>query len=65
MTDAVEHRRVEGANPYARQAQYFLDCVRDGAEPDFCPTDSAVLALAVALAARESLASGVPVAVSS
>jgi predicted dehydrogenase len=65
MTDAVEHRRVEGANPYARQAQYFLDCVRDGADPSLCPMDSAVLALAVALAARESLASGVPVAVSS
>jgi predicted dehydrogenase len=65
MTDAVEHRPVDGTNPYARQAQYFLDCVRDGVDPSFCPTDSAVLALAVALAARESLASGVPVVVSS
>lgn len=65
VTDAVEHRPVEVGNPYARQAQYFLDCVRDGIDPAFSPTDSAVLALAVALAARESLVSGVPVAVRS
>ncbi|MEO7122431.1 MAG: Gfo/Idh/MocA family oxidoreductase [Lacisediminihabitans sp.] len=65
ITDAAEHRRVDTANPYARQAQYFLDCVRDGVDPAFCPVDAAILALAVALAARESLASCVPVAVRS
>jgi predicted dehydrogenase len=63
MTDTVEHGGVETTNPYARQAQYFLGCVRDGVDPAFCPPNSAILALAVALAARESLASGVPVAV--
>jgi predicted dehydrogenase len=65
MTDAVEHRRVETTNPYVRQAQYFLDCVRSGTRPELCPAEDAVLALAVALAARESLASGAPVAVRS
>lgn len=43
---------------YTRQAEYFLDCVRDGADPAFSPTASAVRALEVALAARQSLLSG-------
>ncbi|WP_349897748.1 Gfo/Idh/MocA family protein [Parafrigoribacterium soli] len=61
IVDGLANHRIESGNPYARQAQYFLDCVRDGVEPEFCPTDAAVLALAVALAARESLATGEPV----
>lgn len=59
--DRNENRLVDTGNPYARQAEYFLDCVRNGSDPEFCPTDSAILALAVSLAARESLASGHPV----
>lgn len=60
---AAETRPVAGGNPYAAQARYFLGCVERGADPDFCPTDSAILALAVSLAARESFATGRPVGV--
>lgn len=45
-------------SPYTRQAAYFLDCVRNHAAPEYCPTDAAVLALTVALAARASLQTG-------
>ena len=43
---------------YTRQAAYFLECSRDGTDPVISPTASAVLALDVALAARQSLVSG-------
>src|SRR5690606_37962897 len=43
---------------YARQAEYFLECVRNGTEPEFSPTASAARALEVALAARQSLLTG-------
>ena len=43
---------------YTRQAAFFLECVRDGTDPAYCPTASAVLALEVALAARQSLVTG-------
>jgi predicted dehydrogenase len=43
---------------YERQVEYFLECVRNGADPVFCPTASAVRALDVALAARQSLLTG-------
>ncbi len=43
---------------YARQVEYFLECVRNGTDPDFSPTASAVRALEVALAARQSLTTG-------
>lgn len=46
---------------YVRQVEYFLDCVRDATDPAFAPTASAVRALEVALAARQSLLSGEPV----
>ncbi|MET0933617.1 MAG: Gfo/Idh/MocA family oxidoreductase [Mycetocola sp.] len=45
-------------DPYQRQAEYFLECVRTGTDPDFSPTASAVRALEVALAARQSLVTG-------
>lgn len=41
--------------PYAREAEYFLDCVTSGREPTLSPTDSAIRALEVSLGARESL----------
>lgn len=44
--------------PYTAQAAYFLACVEGGSAPTLCPTDSAILALSVSLAARESLATG-------
>lgn len=65
VVDGSQTHRIATSNPYARQAQYFLDCVRDGTEPDFCPIGDAVLALTVALAARESLARGGPVSLHS
>jgi predicted dehydrogenase len=64
VVDGLANHRIESGNPNARQAQYILDCVRDGVEPEFCPIEDAVVALAVALAARESLASGAPVPIS-
>ncbi|MET4782741.1 Gfo/Idh/MocA family oxidoreductase [Glaciihabitans sp. UYNi722] len=61
--DGVETRSVGASNPYARQAEYFLECVRRGAEPEVSPTHSAIAALAVSLAARDSLNSGKSVSV--
>jgi predicted dehydrogenase len=51
--------------PYARQLEYFLDCVERGAKPGRCPTPSALSALEVALAAQESLRSGSSIEVES
>jgi predicted dehydrogenase len=55
----------DARDPYAIQAEYFLDCVAGGAEPELAPADSAIEALVLSLAARESLATGRPVAVPS
>ena len=44
--------------PYAQQAEYFLSSVEHGLPPDECPTEAAIAALSVSLAARESLSSG-------
>lgn len=54
---------LDGDEPYVRQAEYFLSCVREGQEPLYCPTDSAILALQVSLAARESLKTGARISV--
>ncbi|MFZ4896089.1 Gfo/Idh/MocA family protein [Plantibacter sp. Mn2098] len=54
---------IDAGDPYVRQAEYFLDCIATGSAPVWCPTDAAVTALAVALAAQESLATGRPVPV--
>jgi predicted dehydrogenase len=54
----VTERLVAAHNPFRHQAEYFLECERSGSAPAFCPVDAAVLALAVALAARESLQTG-------
>ncbi len=58
----VTEKLIGAHNPYRNQAEYFLECVRSASAPDFCPVDDAVLALAVALAARESLETGHAVA---
>jgi predicted dehydrogenase len=63
--EVIETRGIGAGNPYAHQAEYFLECATSGIDPAFCPTDSAVSALAVSLAARESLATGRPVSVRS
>jgi len=54
----LSERAVAADNPYRLQAEYFLECVRTASAPALCTVDDAVLALAVALAARESLATG-------
>ena len=61
--DGVTEQVIAKHNPYRLQAQYFLECVRADTVPEFCPVDAAVLALALALAARESLQTGSTVAV--
>ncbi|MDQ0895084.1 Gfo/Idh/MocA family protein [Agromyces ramosus] len=45
-------------DPFARQAAYFLGCVDERIQPEYCPTGSAVVALRVALAASDSLRAG-------
>jgi predicted dehydrogenase len=57
-SDGVADRPVSAANPYTRQIEHFLECVALGTPSTVAPTDSAVTALAVSLAARESLAAG-------
>ncbi|MHA7984900.1 Gfo/Idh/MocA family protein [Rathayibacter sp. CAU 1779] len=52
LADAVE------ANPYARQAAHFLECVASARPSTVAPVGDAVLALRTALAARDSLRSG-------
>ncbi len=49
---------VAAGQPYARQAEYFLSRVESGHPPDECPTEAAIAALSVSLAARESLKRG-------
>jgi predicted dehydrogenase len=56
-TDST-NETLPSVDAYARQAAYFLECLRHGTDPAYCPTASAVLALDVALAARQSLLSG-------
>lgn len=56
---------VSGDDPYTRQAEYFLECVKSGQQPSLSSIGSAVRALEVALAARESLHTGQRVTVDS
>lgn len=44
--------------PYTRQAAYFLHCVENQLPTELCPTEAALLALDVSLAARTSLRTG-------
>lgn len=46
---------VEDNAPYTREIEYFLECTAEGAQPALSPTDSAIRALEVSLAVRESL----------
>ncbi|MGW4928150.1 Gfo/Idh/MocA family protein [Agromyces sp. NPDC004153] len=59
-TDAIAS--VDSADPpddpFLTQARYFLECVESNADPRRCPTEDAIAALRVAVAARTSLASG-------
>tara|TARA_R110002051_G_scaffold33172_1_gene74768 strand:- start:2050 stop:3006 length:957 start_codon:yes stop_codon:yes gene_type:complete len=60
--EALENAEA-AEDPYARQWQYFLDCVAQGVAPEWCPPAAAVAALEVALAATKSLELGIPVRV--
>jgi predicted dehydrogenase len=53
-----ESTTLSSLDHYERQIEYFLECVRTATDPGFSPTASAVRALEVALAARQSLVSG-------
>jgi predicted dehydrogenase len=56
-----ERRRFSApADPWQLELEHFLDCVATGSEPADGSFQQARAALAVALAARRSLASGVP-----
>jgi predicted dehydrogenase len=58
---AGEVRRFhEDGDPWAVQIRQFLDCVETGTEPRDGSYAQARAALALALAARRSIASGVP-----
>jgi predicted dehydrogenase len=61
---AGEPRRFhESVDPWATQISHFLDCVEGGGEPHDGSFAQARAALAVALAAQRSIATGEPVAV--
>lgn len=60
VADGVDSRDLPDDDPYRRQAEYFLRCVTDGVPAVLSSTDSAIQALEVALAARESLRTGRP-----
>lgn len=55
---AMGERPIDATDPYRRQAEYFIDCVEHDRSPARVTGRSAVSALALALAARTSLASG-------
>ncbi|MEX1078386.1 MAG: Gfo/Idh/MocA family oxidoreductase [Homoserinimonas sp.] len=57
-TSAFRYPAVTEDSPYTTQAAYFLACVRNGVEPRECPTDAAIQALRLALAAQRSWATG-------
>lgn len=56
--DGTESTTLSSLDHYERQIEYFLECVRNATDPGFSPTASAVRALEVALAARQSLLTG-------
>ncbi|MDJ0334172.1 Gfo/Idh/MocA family oxidoreductase [Salinibacterium sp. G-O1] len=53
-----ESREIEGDDPYTAQVEYFLDCIRHTRQPGLSTTESAIRALEVSLAARQSIATG-------
>jgi predicted dehydrogenase len=61
--DGDPRRFSETADPWRGQIEHFLACIETGAEPRDGTFAQARAALAVALAARRSLESGLPEAV--
>lgn len=60
ITTATERNvvSVHPGDPFVEQARYFLNCVANGERPMEGSAGSSLLALRVAIAARESLATG-------
>ncbi|MDP3208750.1 MAG: Gfo/Idh/MocA family oxidoreductase, partial [Rhodoglobus sp.] len=56
---------IENDDPYTAQVEYFLECVTSGSRPGLTTTESAIRALEVSLAARQSIATGKRVAIES
>lgn len=56
--DRVYSEELADNAPYAREIEYFVDCLERGAEPARSSTESAILALRISLAVRESLSGG-------
>ena len=57
----VRQVEVEAKDPYLAQAEYFINCLDEGRPPNRVTPVEARQALAVSLAARQSLESGQPV----
>ena len=53
--------QIQTDDPYGRQIKYFFEQAKNGGKYDLTPTDTAVTALAVSLAAKTSLKEGRPV----
>ena len=56
--DGVESRDVADNDPYARELEYFAHCIETSTRPERSTPESAVAALRVSLAVRESIAAG-------
>ena len=56
---------IDNDEPYTRQVEYFLRCVKEGQQPELSTTASAIQALEVSLAAKQSLKTGNRVALDS
>jgi len=57
-TDSATSLSLEGDEPYTQEVEYFLRAVRAMQPPEYSPTASAIAALEVSLAARQSLKTG-------
>lgn len=55
-TGGIERRAVADNDPYAREIEYFADCIASRRRPSRSSAESAITALQVALAVRLSLA---------
>ncbi|WP_219948487.1 Gfo/Idh/MocA family protein [Salinibacterium sp. M195] len=61
---SFEHDIVDD-DPYMSQVKYFLECATAGSRPGLTTTESAIRALEVSLAARQSIATGKRVVIES
>jgi predicted dehydrogenase len=57
-TDGIQQLSVDDNQPYEREVEYFNECIANGTDPDRSDIASAIEALKVSLATRQSLADG-------